>query len=82
MPMTPSIAAVRKRKKIQEAASTAAMITLLGMVVAGVSWADYQYFDFAEPWVRVVGITLAWIALGLTLVLALRSLGKSTNQRN
>ncbi|QMI49813.1 hypothetical protein [Burkholderia sp. MBR-1] len=71
MAMTPTVAAARKRRKFQARVSTFAMLAVIVALLVLISWGEYQYFDFAEPWVRIVGILLAWIGAGGVFVLAI-----------
>lgn len=46
------------------------------LLIALVSWAEYQCFDTVEPWIRICGITLSWAVVAFGLWGALRRLAE------
>lgn len=75
MTISQAVAAARHRKKHnKEVTAWVAPLAVIVAMVALVSWGEYQLFDFVEPWIRIVGIVLAWIA---SVALFVHSIGSA-----
>lgn len=72
MKMMRSQECAQRREARQATISTVVFLTVIVAIVALVSWVEYRLFDFAEPWVRIVGIAGAWVIAIWMFVHALR----------
>ena len=44
--------------------SVAGIVIFLIILIVGTSYFEWVMFDFTEPWVRVVAISLFWVIIG------------------